>query len=387
MELTSSDSSKRTVHAYAKKEVVLSAGAINTPQILMLSGIGDKTALENVGIQHVVHLPAVGQHLQDHPNISVKFAFKPDSEAATSAYGKYVDDGPRMANCIAFFQSPQNRAREVRDGVSRGADLQMIHSSRQPFRNLAKAEVIDFEANASALLANDGEAESQRFGVMQSAYERENQRWNDDTPLHTGTGSIGVILNQVESRGSVRLRDGDPHSPPLIDPAFFVDPGEEDLGALVYGLRKAREIMLTEPFKSIVDLDQGILNAPPDLDWDDDDEVRTHIRAMAGTTWHYSCSCRMGTNSNSNSDGDGDGTSAVCDDRLRVGFGSSSVLGLRIADASVMPQVTSGNTNAPSVMIGNKAGEILLEEYQTIESSKAAKQSTAVLELVKRARL
>ena len=139
--------------------------------------------------------------------------------------------------------------------------------------------------------------------------------------------------------------------------------GGEDLDALVFGLRKAREVLSTEPLASLVDWDQGILT--DDItDWDDDEQLKAHVRANCTSTWHYSCTCCMG-----NLEVDGD---AVCDGLLRVGGGE--VAGLRVADASVMPQVTSGNTNALSVMIGNKAGEILLHQHLRSGSSATVQQ-------------
>ena len=158
--------------------------------------------------------------------------------------------------------------------------------------------------------------------------------------------SLGMMcmLNQCESRGRVRLVSADPHTPPLIDPDLLSH--SEDMAALVYGVRACYKLATTEPMASIVEQIAG-----PPIDWDNDDEaVEAYVRATAGSTWHYSCTCRMGAASD---------PLAVLDQSLRV----RGVSGLRVADASAMPAATSGNINAPTLMLAAKAADLVMREH------------------------
>jgi choline dehydrogenase len=174
---------------------------------------------------------------------------------------------------------------------------------------------------------------------MGGEWEAEIRRWG--TGMEDRSGGIGVVVNQIESRGSVTLRSSSPHDHPRIDPGYFADggntpvrvgsggesgSGSKDIQALMFGIRRAVALAQTEPFASLIDWDKGLMGVRKDFDWNDDEALEAYIRQGGGTTWHYSCTCKMGDLAD---------PMVVTDERLRV----RNIDGLRVADASVMPQV------------------------------------------------
>jgi choline dehydrogenase len=189
---------------------------------------------------------------------------------------------------------------------------------------------------------------------------------------------MGLVFeyNHPQSRGTVRLAGPDPHAPPVVDPGFLTDPS--DVAAMVEVLRRLRDVLRTPPFSRYVGellhmpgvhvegrgpfgLLPGKGNAP--FFAATDAQLAELVRARATTTWHYSCTARMGPPGASPSE-------AALDPRLRV----KGVTGLRVADCSVAPFVVSANTNASAMMIGDKCGEIMSEDWglQTEEGGAAA---------------
>lgn len=283
-----------TVTAYADAEVVLSGGAINSPQLLMLSGIGPADHLKEHGIDVVQHLPGVGENLHDHPVAPVIWHTTGTTDLAEHntllnfARAKTFGSGPLVSNVGevgAFFRS--------REGLA-APDLQ--------------------------------------FHVAPSGF------W--DNGLHEPTTrkvTVAPTLVSVASRGSLRLRSADPTWHPDIDPAYYED--QTDLDAMVAGVRRAYDIARREPFAQYV-------AAPfmPSYDDPSDEQVVAHLRAHTQTLYHPVGTCAMGS-----------GDMSVVDPELRV----RGVEGLRVADASVMPEVPRGNTNAPAIMVGEKAADLL----------------------------
>ena len=151
--------------------------------------------------------------------------------------------------------------------------------------------------------------------------------------------TLAVVLLEPKSSGTVLLRTSDPSVPPAIDPRYLTDPGGEDEATLLRGLRLARRVLAHEPLASVVDGE--IL---PGDDVRTDDGLRAHLRALSQTLYHPAGTCRMG------SDPD-----AVVDPQLRV----RGLAGLRVADASVMPKLPHGHTNWPTVMIAERASELV----------------------------
>jgi choline dehydrogenase-like flavoprotein len=281
------------------REVVMSAGAINSPRLLMLSGIGPADHLRAVGIAVVHDLPGVGGNLQDHL----------DLYAIAECTGDHTYDG---------YAKPHRAA---------WAGLEYLLFRRGPV--------------ASTLFETGG-----------FWHSGPDARW-PDLQFHLGLGSgieagvpklgnAGVTLNSAflrpRARGTVRLASADPRAAPLIDPNYWAEP--DDRARALAGLRMAREILRQPALQPFVLAER--LPGP---------EVRTEADLIAvaqrtcKTDHHPVGTCRMGA-----------GPAAVVAPDLRL----RGLDGLRVADASVMPRIPSCNTNAPSIMVGEKAADLLL---------------------------
>ena len=151
--------------------------------------------------------------------------------------------------------------------------------------------------------------------------------------------TLAVVLLEPRSSGTVLLRSSDPSVPPAIDPRYLTDPGDDDEAALLRGLRLARRVLVQEPLASFVDAE--IL---PGADARSDDALRAHVRALSQTLYHPAGTCRMGSDA-----------ASVVDPLLRV----RGIDGLRVADASVIPKLPHGHTNWPTVMIAERASELI----------------------------
>jgi choline dehydrogenase len=288
------DSRGRMQTSAAAREVVLCAGAIGSPQLLMLSGIGPAEHLRSIGIEPLVDLAGVGENLQDHPFFLLCYeSTEPESLADAEkpkALLEYIlrRTGPLSSNvgeAMAFIRT--------RPGLP-AADVQLL------------------------------------FGP---AYYHEH---GFDT--HDGHAfSLAAALLTPRSRGRLRLRSVDPDAKPDLLGNHLAEP--EDLASLIAGFRKLREIGRTEPLNSA----RGEELVPGE-EVESDSEIEAFLRREVELLYHPVGTCRMG---------DGDG--AVVDPELRV----HAVEGLRVADASVMPVITGGNTNAPTIMIGEKAADLI----------------------------
>lgn len=270
----------QVVSLRAEREVVLSAGAVDSPKLLMLSGIGDPAQLEEHGLDVTVALPGVGANLCDHPGTSLVFALRSVELAPASSI---------MAEGGLFMKSQA-------DKDDFGSDIQFFAVPYAPLQ-----------------------------------------------PGALGGSKMAAITVQVcrpKSRGRISLRSADPLDHPVIDPRYMTHP--YDLALQMEGLRVARDIAAQEPLKSLLTAelmpgDQAVTDAA----------LEQHIRATSATIWHPVGTCRMGN-----------GGDAVVDHTLQV----RGVQGLRVVDASVMPQITSGNTNAPTIMIAEKAADMMLAQ-------------------------
>lgn len=283
----------------ARQEVVLAAGAFGTPQLLMLSGIGPAEQLRAHGIPLVHDAPEVGANLQDHVDYTISMK--------SAAPGLFGISGP------VLFQGARAIGAWRRDG--RGMLTTNV------------AEAGGFVKSDPALDRPD-----LQFHFCLGIVDDHNRK------LHLGRGySLHVCALRPFSRGSVRLASGDVRDAPLIDPRFLTDP--RDLETLVAGARIAQRILAAPALAA--------LGGTPIYGTarDDDTALRALIRDHADTIYHPVGTCRMG-----------DDAGAVVDPQLRV----RGVTGLRIADASIMPSLISGNTQAPTAMIGEKAADLIL---------------------------
>jgi choline dehydrogenase len=280
----------------AEAEVVLSGGTINSPQLLMLSGIGPGAHLRELGIDVAVESPGVGQNLQDHP---------------VSGVLSYTKDTTDVAEMLGLGNLLKWRATGKGPLGSNVAETGAFYSSRDDL------ELPDIQLHVAPTgFYDNGMHEPTRRAL-----------------------TTAVTLVNVQSKGSITLRSADPTWHPAIDPGYFDD--RADLDAMVGGYRRALAVLREGPIARY--LDEPWLPASGDPT---DDEIIDTIGQLGQTLYHPVGTCAMGTIEGS-----------VVDPQLKV----HGVDGLRVADASVMPRVPRGNTNAPTIMIGEKCADLIKE--------------------------
>ena len=293
--------------ARAAGEIVLAGGAINSPQLLLLSGIGPGAQLQSLGIEVVRDLPGVGENLQDHLQArSVYRAARKGTlnDALASRWGK-VRSG---AEWLLLRRGP----------LTNGAGLVGVFFRTRP--ELAEPDVqlhfIPFSTD--------------RFG----------------TGFHEHPG-FNVVMNpsRPESRGRIRLKSPDPLAHPAIEPNYLSAPA--DLRTMLDGLRWVRKIAEQPALKPWIREE-----IQPGKAMESEAALEEFLRQVAHTIFHPAGTCRMGP---------ADDRGAVVDERLRV----RGLAGLRVADASIMPTLVSGNTSAPCTMIGEKCAAMMLEDARS----------------------
>jgi choline dehydrogenase len=280
--------------AKAKHDVILSAGALSSPQVLMLSGIGPAGQLRELGIPVEVDLPGVGENLQDHPYL-------------TSVWN--VPGGGSLADA----ESPK-------------ALLEYLLRRSGPLTSTV-AEAIAFVRSKPGLAQPDLQFHFAPAFFVDNGFQ--------EYDGHAIT--MGPALVAPRSRGWVRLRSADPGDKPRILTNSLAE--QEDVAALVAGTKRAREIATAEPFASVLGRE---LFPGPDISSDDDlaDDLRRRVELL----YHPVGTCRMGSDDE-----------AVVDPELRV----RGVDGLRVVDASIMPIIPSGNTNAPTIAVAERAADVI----------------------------
>ncbi|MGX9294303.1 GMC family oxidoreductase [Tsukamurella paurometabola] len=277
--------------AKARREVIVCGGAVNSPQLLMLSGIGPAEHLAEHGIDVRVALPGVGENLHDHPIVPVIF----ETHGATD-----LMEAQNLPNLLRWKL------------LGTGPLASNAGEAGGFFRSRDDLDLPDLQ-----------------YHVMASGFY--------DNMLHEPTkrGFVcGPTLVNVASRGRLRLRSANPDWHPSIEPNYFEAP--EDLDAMLAGTRAAFELCRQGPLARYLGKPWHLPETPSD------DDYLAHIRAYAQTLFHPVGTCAMGT-----------GENAVVDAQLRV----RGTEGLRVVDASVMPMITRGNTNAPTIMIAEKAAD------------------------------
>ena len=284
----------------AARGVVLCAGALQSPQLLMLSGIGAGEALAPHGIPLLHERPGVGQNLQDHVDFTL----------------------------LAKIDDP------TLPGVSLASGPLLLREIRR-WRRERKGLLTSNYAEAGAFLRSDPaepRPDLQYHFVIALVDDHARK-------THLGHGySLHTCVLRPKSRGSVGLNGADPLLPPRIDPQFFSHPDDMDL--LVKGVRIGQRILQAQPFAALRPRDLYLQGAV------DDDALRGHIRSRADTIYHPVGTCRMGA---------ADDPGAVVDPQLRV----IGLENLWVADASVMPALIGGNTNAPTIMIAERAAAMI----------------------------
>jgi len=285
--------------ADASQEVVISAGAINTPQLLLLSGIGDAAHLKRHDIPVTLDLPSVGRNLQDHLNISVQHdCLKPVSLAGQTRLDRRAK--------IAAEWLLLGKGIGASGHLEAGAFLRTTQAAASP----------DIQHHFIPLAIRD-----------------HGKSWPKE---HSFQASM-CQLRQV-SLGYLALRSNDPSEHPIMQPNYL--DAEEDRRCMREGIKLTREILAQAAFDEF----RGA-EIQPGPDCQTDEQIDAFVRDKAETCYHPCGTCKMGT-----------GADAVVDPRLRV-YGME---GLRVADASIMPSIVSGNLNAPTIMIGEKAADMIL---------------------------
>lgn len=289
---------------YAKKEVILSGGAYNTPQILQLSGIGDRKLLEKFNITTIYENPEVGENLQDHPTIGLTYK---TYDAIT------FDKNEKFPyNILAILEWFLKRSGVLETNI---------------------AEINGYFRSEIAKKRNESAPDFQIIGVPAIFVDQGKRKF--DLP---GGFSYGFILANPKSRGTVKIASNDPYKAPLIDPNVY---GEEDDFMRVY--ETMNELKKVNKNKNLTDITSGGLLMDPDKA--SKEEMINYINEHTFLLYHGCCTAAMGK---------------VVDERLRV-YG---IKNLRIVDASVMPEIIRGNTNAPTAAIAEKASDLIYEDYK-----------------------
>ena len=291
-------SQAQTWVATARREVVLCGGAVNSPQLLMLSGIGDREHLADHGIDVVHESREVGQNLIDHLVAGLGFAVGAGSLFAAEKPKELVNYLLRRRGMLTSNVGEAYGFLRSRPELEL-PDIELIFAPA-PFWD-------------EALVAPEG------HGVV-----------------------IGPILVAPESRGEIRLRSADPHAKPVIEPRYLSDPGGVDRAAMMEGLRICARIAEAPALKDLL----GPIARPRDCTELNEATLERTLATCAHTLYHPLGTCRMGSDE-----------ASVVDPQLRV----RGVEGLRVADASVMPSTVRGHTHAPSVLIGEKAADLILD--------------------------
>ena len=288
--------------ANASREVLLATGAFGSPQLMQLSGLGPASLLKEFGIPVVADMPGVGANLQDHYN------------------GKLVFECTHDFTLNDVVASP---LRKLREGLR-------YYISRRGFLTMGASTATGFVATDPSVSRPDVQ-----IGLVVYSTDK-----FGDT-LHPFSGfTMLVRLLKPESRGTVMIRSADPLEAPSIRPNYLATPRDCDI--LVAGMKIARNLVDAAPLRRYV-----ARAHEPAQQFTHDDEWLQYLRSRGGISFHPVGTCRMGSDAG-----------AVVDERLRV----RGIEGLRVVDASIMPTLVSGNTNAPTIMIGEKGADMILAD-------------------------
>ena len=293
----------------ARREVILSAGPLASPQLLELSGIGNSDVLQKQGIDTLHHLPGVGENLRDHPNTRVT----------------YECSQPITINDV--LRSPWLKMKEgLRFMFKREGLLTICSATAQ--MNLRSSDKVDQPDLVLRLLPLSG----------RDRYARTPDKGLDPHPGFT----FGVTVLQPRSRGTCHIQSNDPLQQAAMDPKYLSH--EADAQLFLDGIRVARSVAQQSALKSLI-----VRETRPGPEVNDDAGLLDYMKGTIQTSWHMVGTCKMGTDE-----------AAVVDPELRV----KGIAGLRVIDSSICPTIPSSNTNIPSIAIGEKGADMILAAAQ-----------------------
>ena len=303
--VTYTDRSGTTQTVRARKEIILSGGAINSPQLLMLSGIGEADQLAEHGIEVKKDLQGVGKNMQDH--LQARLVYKCNEPTLNDEVSSLFGQAKIGLKYITSRSGPMTMAASLATGFVKTRD---------------DLETPDIQFHVQPLSAENPGKGADKFSAF----------------------TVSVCQLRPESKGEIRLNSAQPRDYPKIIPNYLST--KTDCDTIVAGVNIARRIAQHAPLTSKISQE---FRPHADLPMDDYDATLDWARDNTASIYHPTGTCKMGS-----------GNNAVVDDRLRV----HGIKGLRVADCSIMPEIVSGNTNAPAIMIGEKASDLILEDMR-----------------------
>ena len=298
---TDRNGNPQTVRAH--KEIILSGGSINSPQLLMLSGIGEAEQLAEHGIELKKDLAGVGKNMQDH--LQARLVYKTHEPTLNDEVSSLIGQAKIGLKYIMSRTGPMAMAASLATGF---------------LKTREELETPDIQFHVQPLSAENPGKGADDFSAF----------------------TMSVCQLRPESKGEIRLNSAKPRDYPKIIPKYLST--KTDCDTIVEGVNIARRIARHAPLTSKI---ASEFRPSPDLPMDDYDQTLDWARNNTASIYHPTGTCKMGN-----------GKDAVVDDRLRV----HGIKGLRVADCSIMPEIISGNTNAPAIMIGEKASDMILED-------------------------
>ncbi len=289
----------------ANKEIVLSGGSINSPQLLMVSGLGEADQLKDHGIEVLADLPGVGKNLQDH--LQARLVYKCNEPTLNDEVSSLLGQAKIGWRYLTTRTGPMTMAASLATGF---------------LKTRSDLETPDIQFHVQPLSAENPGKGADPFSAF----------------------TMSVCQLRPESKGEIRLASSDPRAYPKIIPNYLS--AETDCQTAVAGVKIARKIARHAPLTEKISEE---FRPHADLPMEDDEATLDWVRNNTASIYHPTGTCKMGSDAMS-----------VVDARLRV----HGIQGLRVADCSIMPEIVSGNTNAPAIMIGEKASDLILEDLK-----------------------